>query len=104
MGRTFPGVRGSDRYRVITRLPLEPEAQNTHTHISQNFAYTWKYRPKYQPTSTSIWYINTDTGQAASIKTVYISNIVNVLTVLETQNLEPDRTIWSFTSFYDLQS
>jgi hypothetical protein len=32
MGRTFLGVRGSDWYRVITRLPLEPEAQNTHTH------------------------------------------------------------------------
>ena len=32
-----------------------------------------KYRPKYQPTSTSIWYINADTGQAASIKTVYNS-------------------------------
>jgi hypothetical protein len=33
MGRTFLGVRGSDWYRVITRLPLEPEAQNTHTHF-----------------------------------------------------------------------
>ncbi len=33
MGRTFLGVSGSDWYHVITRLPLEPEAQNTHTHI-----------------------------------------------------------------------
>ena len=32
MGRTFLGVRGSDWYRVITRLPLEPKAQNPHTH------------------------------------------------------------------------
>ena len=31
MGRAFLGVRGSDRYRVITTLPLEPEAR-THTH------------------------------------------------------------------------
>ncbi len=30
-----------------------------------------KYRPKYQLTSTSIWYIDTNTGQAASIKTIY---------------------------------
>ncbi len=33
-----------------------------------------KYQPKYRPTSTSIWYINTNTGQAARIKTVYNSN------------------------------
>ncbi len=31
MGRTFLGIRGSDRYCVITTLPLEPEAR-THTH------------------------------------------------------------------------
>ena len=30
MGRTLLGVRGSDWYRVITTLPLEPEAR-THT-------------------------------------------------------------------------
>ena len=40
---------------------------------SQNFANTWKYRPKYRPTRTSIWYINTNTKKAASIKTVYNS-------------------------------
>jgi hypothetical protein len=31
MGRTFLGVKGSDRYRVIRTLPLEPEAR-THTY------------------------------------------------------------------------
>ncbi len=36
-----------------------------------------KYRPKYQQTSNSIWYINTNTSQAASIKTV--SNSKNKL-------------------------
>jgi hypothetical protein len=28
--------------------------------------------------------------------------IVNVLTVLETQNLEPDKTIWSFTKYKEV--
>ena len=36
MGRTLLGVRGSDWYRVITTLPLEPEAR-THTHLPSIF-------------------------------------------------------------------
>ena len=47
---------------------------NKHTIEREQSKHTWKYWPKYRRTSTIIWYTNTETKKAASIKTVYNFN------------------------------
>jgi hypothetical protein len=72
------------------------------TITSGKILLTPRYKPKYQPTSTSIWYINTDTGQAASIKTVYNSN-AKVAMLLDRLDLPMAKAVNLFELFCQLQ-